>query len=703
VPDVPIEETPVPDVPIEETPVPDVPIEETPVPEVPIEETQDCSYQEDTSNNTSSEALIESDVLIEDLERSPPQISKRIESSPPVTSTTTTTTINTAVIKAMDPINSSATKTSSESDEMSSGGTERKPLAIRSNSVFYDDKTSPLLIEAAKPGKVKQSKTFRKSKKKDLENALSASPDVSLLAPVQTMHWDPTCLLEELYNDCRPGTAHPSGAETCRYSGYLDKLPVNQRKPSVIKGWKHRFFKLTRGSLFYFDDANASKATSFIRLSDSRIVLHSDSLKLEIVEKGGNFILLRVDNRTDFNTWHRHLQLEAVHPTMTHRVNISPTPLSPVIIVDLGSSSVRAGLLSDDTSYPQLFFPNVCAANGDTIIACGNGALLPETRKDTKSIHPCRHRMRYDSTLPIRNCYQYIFETICKLLHVEPHKMSVLVSISPAMSTNEQTELAEVLLEVLGFKSILFQEQTTLALYSYNNTSGIVVNVGDSTHVTPIIDGFKIDSGSSYSPFGGHNITENLSKLATAKDIRYFSESEMYIVRYIKENICFISQNFAEDTMKCEESSVEYVRAIDVDRFQLPDHRKVIHLDSASFKAPEGLFTPGLWGKDTIGLHEMVHKAIDHCPMDMRRLMCKHIYLGGGTTLLDGFQERLEKELKSLYPRMDVQVHADDNRHHAAFLGGAILASLNSFSKSLVDLDNWTANGLEAMRQTADT
>ena len=638
-----------------------------------------------------------SDVSIEELEGSP-QVPKRNSSniaseggqlapaSPPISPLVKDELLN----PVSKPENSSDDIVSETASE-----TEIRNEESKSKSVFYSSSAAPDPA-SSKPSKKKSTKKSKKIKNKEEETA------VSLAAPQSSIEWDPTCLLEELYNDSQPGiiTRTPSNEENSRYSGYLEKLPVNQRKPSVRKGWKRRFFRLTRGSVFYYDGETSAKATSFIRLSDSKIVKHTENLQLEIIEKGsGNFLMLRVENMQELVNWYRVLSLESVHPTMTHRLSLSPSQTTLTLIVDLGACSVRAGIVHENT-YPQLFFPNVCAANGDKIIECGNEALLPEVRSTTKLIYPCRHRLRLDANLPMRDCFQFIIEKVCKFLHLEPQNSNALISVSPVMPESEQVILAEILLEVLNFQSVLIQEQTTMALYSYNHTSGIVVNVGDSTDVVPIIDGFKVDAGTSHTPYGGHSITENLSKLIAAEGIRYFSEAEMFIVRYIKENICFLSQNYSEDMCQCEESPSDYIRAVDVDRFQLTDHRKVIHLHSPLFKSPEGLFSPGLWGKDVLGLHEMVQKAIEQCPIDMRRQMTRHIYLAGGTTLLIGLQERLQKELQVLNPRLDVQVHASENRQHAAFLGSSVLASLNSFSKSLVDAETWATKGLSAMRQS---
>ena len=568
---------------------------------------------------------------------------------------------------------------------------------MKSYSVLHTKSESP---PAPDQEKVKLSTRFKRSFKRTNKIRREPSMDVgvSLLPPQLATTWDPTCILEELYADCRPIVPRSSMGENCRYAGYLDKLPVNQSKPAVMKGWKHRYFRVTRGSLFYYDDEKSQKVLSFVRLTDSKIVLHQESLKVEIIEKGGNFIFLRAETKESMFAVHRALQLESVHPTLTHRISLSPSRSMTTVILDLGSCSIRAGLLSEGDNYPQLFFPNVCAFSEDTLVACGNDALLPSTRGVSKLVYPRRHRARMDSTISIRDCFSAVIESVCQRLDVTPESSNIIVSVSPIMPENEQQILAEVILESLGFQGLLIQEQTTLALYSYNCTMGVSVSIGDSISVVPIMDGYKVEGADQHIPLGGSNISESLSKLAAAKDVRYFSDTEMYIIRQVKENLCFLSQNFEEDAEKCEETPSLYTRAVDVDRFQLPDHKKVIALDIALFKAPEGIFQPALWGKDVPGIHEMIHRSIEMCPIDTRRDMTRHIYLSGGTSMLTGFPERLKAELSKLFPRIEIVIHANEERYHAAYLGASILASLNAFQKSLVTLDDYLTKGLDAFK-----
>lgn len=576
----------------------------------------------------------------------------------------------------------------------------KRAMKSRSTSFFESSLSSVAGIKKSFSLRKKHSTLKPKMQRADTE----FDGTVSLAAPELTTNWDPTCLLEELYQDHRSVVTQSSmTGENSRYAGYLDKLPVNQRKPTVMKGWKTRFFRLTRGSLFYYDDEVSMKATSFIRLTDSKIVMDANSLKLEIVEKGsGNYITLRADNKDEMVEWNRSLQLEAVHPTMTHRMSLSPPNTSPTLIIDLGACSVRAGIATDN-AYPQMFFPTVCAEDNETgeVVACGLDALLPSIRNHCRLVYPRRTKIRMDnSNDSLRLYYQAIIEKVAQALHVEPGNSSIIFAVSSALPESQKQDLVELCLELFGFRGILIQEQSVLALYSYSCTSGIVINAGDTVEVVPVIDGYKVDAGSSHLPFCGHLITENLSKFATEKDIRYFSGIEMYIIRFIKESICFVSPNYEEDTQQCDENPATYIRAVELDRFNLPDHRKLIHLDSALFKAPEGLFSPSKFGKDVPGIHELVVKAIEQCPMDMRKEMSRRIYLSGGTTLMVGFPERLEVELRQLLmPRSEVQVHGSENRQHAAYIGASVLASLASFEKSLISLEDWSENGLNALNK----
>ena len=568
------------------------------------------------------------------------------------------------------------------------------------------------------PGKIRSSigsmkRTLTTKKRGNTLNKTSTFDEeginnVSVLKPLTTQEWDPTCLLEELYSDYKQGlvtAVNPSG-EVARHFGYLDKLPTNRSKANVMTKWKRRYFRAQEGNVYYYQDRRAERALGFIHLMSARVVPIPEKLQIQIIPKDGKSIMLKAPDMDELQAWHRALLLEAAHPTMIAPSSPKPALENPTIIIDIGACSVRAGLVREDP-YPEIFFPAVCSFDAETfdLIECGHAALLPDNRYKAHQVYPRKVSLRMDRqrssevNLPLK-AMDAIINTIVMQMDIDPQVAQLVMTLPPTTPEQERDELIELLLGTFGFAGICLQDQTQLALYSYNTTTGIIVDIGNHITVVPYIDGYAIEAGITRLPFGGNAITENLAKLVTMKGMRYFSETEMFINRFIKESLCYISQNYQEDLAKIEEDPKDYIRVVEVDRFQLPDHRKMITLDSSLFKAPEGLFSPHLWGKDVLGLHDIIWKAIQACPIDQRRELSKNIFLSGSSSVIPGLKERLQKEVASMAPTgVAVEVHTRGSYHHAAYCGASVLASLGSFQNYLVTLDDWNTAGVESLRK----
>ena len=539
--------------------------------------------------------------------------------------------------------------------------------------------------------------TIRRGARGSLDTVGETLP-VTIPSPIRGQDWDPTCLLEELYRDYHRVT-RSSTLDNARHSGYMEKLPVAQTKKTLLKGYKRRYFRAIEGNLYYYEDRLSERALGFVKLEDCKLVLIPEKLRLSLMQSNGTTLVLRAPNHVELSDWHRALNLESIHPTTV--ISGSTMEENPVIIMDIGACSVRVGLAGEN-AYPELFFPTISSVDTTTgeCNDCGLAALLPENRIGAKLVYPRRGTLQMSrNSMAANQAIVDIVDTVLNHYDLQAYQCGLLMTVPPTTPEQERAELAEALMgAVFQFQSILFQEQALLSLYSYNTTTGLVVDIGDHIDIVPVIDGYAIEAGIHRLPFGGNAITEYLTKLLTAKGIRYFSETETYINRFIKEDACFVSLDYVKDCETCEARPAVYSHQINVDRFQLPDHRKAIVVDDARFKATEGLFTPGLWGKDVTGLHDLVWKAIQACPIDQRKLLLRNIYLSGGTSLLPGLQERLKAEIAALAPSGNtVEVHASDNRRHAAFLGAAVLGGLSSFSESVITQDEWSSKGPEAL------
>jgi Actin len=71
------------------------------------------------------------------------------------------------------------------------------------------------------------------------------------------------------------------------------------------------------------------------------------------------------------------------------------------------------------------------------------------------------------------------------------------------------------------------------------------------------------------------------------------------------------------------------------------------------FRAPEPLFNPTILnGPDSQehGIHEIAYASISGCDIDVRHELYGNIVLAGGTTMISGFADRVQKELTQLAP-----------------------------------------------------
>jgi actin-related protein len=92
-------------------------------------------------------------------------------------------------------------------------------------------------------------------------------------------------------------------------------------------------------------------------------------------------------------------------------------------------------------------------------------------------------------------------------------------------------------------------------------------------------------------------------------------------------------------------------------------------------------------------LANIAFTAIEKCDNDLKINLYNNIVLAGGTTMLPGFTERFEYEIrkeakegpkemreKAWVPvKTDINVTADLHRRYAAWIGGSMISSFSTF------------------------
>ncbi|CAG5131460.1 unnamed protein product, partial [Candidula unifasciata] len=520
-------------------------------------------------------------------------------------------------------------------------------------------------------------------------------------------NWDPDPVYSVLYEvKLMDEVIEDISHQYITMEGLMEKLPMNKRKATLLKTWKRRFFKAQDGWLYYYETSNHDQPSESIQLMGGTI--HDIGGRVLGIDDGrGRYLMVRCPTEKEYGQW--KVSLESQTADNTKATYVRPVLKSSrhtsknVVVIDLGSSAIRAGILGQQACLPELFFPSLVAVDKDSskVVAVGRDALRPDIRHRYKVIHPIRPSNKVDQFNIEVHLMKAIFDKVFHDLNVNPSDYWVMVSTPQNLGDPLKKGLMEILVDTLKVKGVCMVPQALLSLYSYNATSGIIVDIGHRIEILPIFDGFVIEGGVARCPYGAQKVQESLTTYLLSNNYKFFSTTEQLLVRYIMEKVCYVAIDYPQE-VEWVNSNPQTARAfVNFRKFGLPVGSYTgVECDLGRFKSPEGLFNVNMWEMDYQTLQKLVFQAIQTCPMDNRRHVWRAIFLSGGVTLLPGFAERLEKELSKLAPPgVPVEVHAAPQRYHAAFVGACSVALMPQFEGMAISKEEWKKDGVKAFRK----
>ena len=94
---------------------------------------------------------------------------------------------------------------------------------------------------------------------------------------------------------------------------------------------------------------------------------------------------------------------------------------------------------------------------------------------------------------------------------------------------------------------------------------------------------------------------------------------------------------------------------------------------------------------------ELIKAALNAIDVDLRPNLLGNIVVTGGSSLLNGFNDRLNQELIAMFPSSKIKLHAaglTTERRFGAWIGGSILASLGTFHQMWISKQEYEENGV---------
>ncbi len=323
-----------------------------------------------------------------------------------------------------------------------------------------------------------------------------------------------------------------------------------------------------------------------------------------------------------------------------------------VVVIDNGSGYMKIGFAG--SSRPEHVFPTLLG----TPVAGRSMAGLRGIRI-SRPIERGRVR-NWDEV-------KMLWELSFSMLGVKASRCKLFLTEPLFNAEGDREKMAELMFEHFGVAALFVSEQPLLAMYAHGGTTGLVVDIGHGlTQVAPIYEGFVVPRAVSVAPLGGEDVTTFLARLLSRKGLDLAGWAGASIAEDIKEKLCYVALNpGAEGGNKSS--------------YRLPDGT-LISLGEELFMAPEVLFNPLLMGLDVKPLPKLVLDSIMACDIDQRKALLENIILCGGTSLLRGLGERLEKELKACLRqaglKAEPKVVTPKSREFYAWIGASKLASM---------------------------
>lgn len=191
------------------------------------------------------------------------------------------------------------------------------------------------------------------------------------------------------------------------------------------------------------------------------------------------------------------------------------------------------------------------------------------------------------------------------------------------------------------------------------------------THIIPFVKGERVKQAIRRIDIGGKVLTNHLKEIISYRQLNVMDES--YVINQVKEDSCFVSQNFYADM---EIAKKRYPENKIIREYVLPDFTSIkrgflrepvagkpaddqqtLRLSNERFTIPELLFHPSDVGIRQMGLAEAIFDACKSCPEKALGHLLPNIVCIGGCAMFSGMADRLQKEIRALAPEhIDVAV-----------------------------------------------
>lgn len=418
------------------------------------------------------------------------------------------------------------------------------------------------------------------------------------------------------------------------------------------------------------------------------------------------------------------------------------------LVFDIGHHSLRVGYAQEDT--PKAEIPAVVGVSedGNTAPCIAESMDLdkkpdptsitssssPKYYIDTTILNVARKGMEVvnymkDGMIDDWDLFEKVLDyTYAKCIQSESEYHPVLMSEAPWNARNKREKLTEIMFEKYSVPAFFLVKNAVLAAFANGRATGLVVDSGAThTSAVPVQDGFVLTQAIVKSPLGGDYITMQCKQFLQENDIEIFPTYLIGGKEAVKERekakwtrkrnvpevttswhnymVKKVIQDFQNCVLQISESPYDEKTVVSVPSvyYEFPHgyHQDFGH---ERFRIPEALFDPsvvpmrgGLVGNTMLGAAHIVTTSVGMCDPDVRPALYGSVVVTGGNSFIQGFPERLNRDLSVRIPasmRLKlISANGSSERRFGAWIGGSILASIGTFQQMWISSQEYEEAG----------
>ncbi|XP_065051410.1 actin-like protein 6B [Rhopilema esculentum] len=405
------------------------------------------------------------------------------------------------------------------------------------------------------------------------------------------------------------------------------------------------------------------------------------------------------------------------------------------LVFDFGSMTTRVGFAGEDCPKGEFSTTvGVLDGNKDEKFDLHDTKNLKDSNRDyfidPSEIHVPRSNVEMMSPLKDGLIENWdLFEKLVdhsykRHIRSDPELHPVLISESPWNVRNKREKLAELMFEKYNVPAFFLCKNAVLSAFANGRSTGLVIDSG-ATHTSaiPVHDGFVLQQAIVRSPVAGDFISRQC--------LEFFMESGIDIIPsymiaskepvdedaapiFTKKKIPEVTKSYhnfmVKEVVKDFQASTLQVSDSPYDQNALENIPTVLFefpnglnkgFDTERFRICESLFdtttVKGIESTTLLGVPHVITTSIGMCDIDIRAGLYNSVIAVGGNTLLNGFVDRLNRELLSKTPssmRLKlISNNSQTERRFSSWIGGSILASLGTFHQMWISKQEYEESG----------